>query len=74
LNPRASTVFVIRLQEFVGRATTAEVTVPVKLRAAAILNQTEDKIRESVTSLSPLIVKLKPYETLTLRVEIETAP
>jgi len=74
LNPRASTVFVIRLQEFVGRATTAEVTVPVKLRAATILNQTEDKIRESVTSLSPLIVKLKPYETLTLRVEIETAP
>jgi alpha-mannosidase len=74
LNPRASTVFVIRLQEFVGRATTAEVTAPVEVRSAAILNQTEDKVCESVSSLSPLIVKLKPYETVTLRIEIETAP
>jgi len=74
LTPRASTVFVIRLQEFVGRATTAEVTVPVKIRAAAILNQTEDRVLENVSSLSPLIVKLKPYETVTLRIEIETAP
>jgi hypothetical protein len=67
-------VFVIRLQEFVGRATTVEVTVPVKVRAAAILNQTEDRVLENVSSLSPLIVKLKPYETLTLRIEIEIAP
>ena len=73
LNPRASSVFVIRLQEFAGRATTTEVTVPVKLRAAAILNQTEDRVIESV-SISPLIVKLKPYETVTLRIEIEAAP
>lgn len=74
LNPRASSVFVIRLQEFGGRATTAEVTVPVKLRAAAILNQTEDRVVESISSLSPLIVRLKPYETVTLRMEIETVP
>jgi hypothetical protein len=74
LNPQVSRVFVIRLQEFAGRATTTEVTVPVKLRAAAILNQTEDRVLESVSSLSPLTVKLKPYETLTLRIEIETAP
>jgi hypothetical protein len=74
LNPRASTVFVIRLQEFVGHAATVEVTAPVKLRAAAILNQTEDKVLGSVSSLSPLIVKLKPYETFTLRIEIEPAP
>lgn len=74
LNPRASTVFVIRLQEFVGRATTAEVTAPVKVRSAAILNQTEDKVRERISNLSPMIVKLKPYETVTLRIEIETAP
>jgi glycosyl hydrolase family 38 len=74
LNPRVSRVFVIRLQEFAGRATTAEVTVPVKLLAAAILNQTEDRVLESVSSLSPLIVKLRPYETVTLRMEIETAP
>ena len=74
LNPRASTVFVIRLQEFVGRATTVEVTAPVRVRAAAILNQTEDKVIESVSNLSPLIVRLKPYATVTLRIEIEAAP
>ena len=74
LNPRASTVFVIRLQEFAGRATALEVTTPVKVRSAAILNQTEDKIRENLTSLSPLSVKLKPYETVTLRIDIENAP
>lgn len=74
LNPRASTVFVIRLQEFVGRATTVEVTAPVRVRAAAILNQTEDRVLETVSSMSPVMVKLKPYETLTLRIEIETAP
>jgi hypothetical protein len=74
LNPRASTVFVIRLQEFVGRATPVEVTAPVKVRSAAILNQTEDKVRDVVSTVSPLIVKLKPYETVTLRMEIEAAP
>jgi len=67
-------VFVIRLQEFVGRASTVEVTVPAKVRSAAILNQTEDRVLENVSSLSPLIVKLKPYETVTLRIEIEIAP
>ena len=66
-------MFVIRLQEFVGRATSVEVTAPVKLRAAAILNQTEDRVLESVSNPSPLIVKLKPYETVTLRIEIEAA-
>lgn len=74
LNPRPSTVFVIRLQEFSGRATTAEVTAPVKVRSAAILNQTEDRVREAVSNVSPLIVNLKPYETVTLRIEIETVP
>lgn len=74
LNPRPSTVFVIRLQEFAGRATTVEVTAPVKVRAAAMLSLTEDKVLESVSSLSPLLVKLKPYETVTLRIEIQTGP
>ena len=74
LNPQASTVFVIRLQEFAGRATSVEVTLPVKIRTVAILNQTEDRVLETVSSFSPLSVKLKPYETVTLRVEIETAP
>jgi hypothetical protein len=71
LNPRANHVFVIRLQEFAGRAATTEILTPVKVRAAALLNLTEDRVQENVTTLSPLTVKLKPYETVTLRIEIE---
>ena len=71
LNPRANHVFVIRLQEFAGRPATLQVTTPVKVRGAALLNLTEDRVLENVTTLSPLTVKLKPYETVTLRIEIE---
>ena len=74
LDPRPSKAFVIRLQEFAGRATSTEVTTPVKVRAAALLNLTEDSVRETLSTLSPLTVKLKPYETVTLRIEIEPAP
>ena len=70
LNPRPSTVFVVRLQEFAGRATTIEVATPVKVTAAASLNQTEDRVLENVSQLAPLIVKLKPYETVTLRINL----
>lgn len=73
LNPKANRMFVIRLQEFAGRATTTQVTTPVKVRAAAMLNMTEDRVLESVATVSPLTVKLKPYETVTLRIEIEPA-
>jgi len=74
LNPRANQVFVIRLQEFAGRAATLQVTTPVKVRAAALLSLTEDRVLESVTTLSPLTIRLKPYETVTLRIGIEPAP
>jgi len=73
LNPKVNRVFVIRLQEFAGRAATTEVTTPVKVRSAAILNLTEDTVRENLPTFSPLIVKLKPYETVTLRIDIEPA-
>ena len=73
LNPKVNRMFVIRLQEFAGRAATAEVTTPVKVRSAAILNLTEDTVRENLPTFSPLIVKLKPYETVTLRIDIEPA-
>jgi hypothetical protein len=43
----------------------------VKVRAAALLNLTEDRVLENVTMISPLTVRLKPYETVTLRIEIE---
>jgi len=74
LDPRINRVFVVRLQEFAGRQTTAELTTPVKVRSAAVLNQTEDRVLENVSKFSPVIVKLKPYETLTLRIEIEPLP
>ncbi len=73
LNPTANRVFVIRLQEFAGRAATVQVTTPVKVRAANLLNLTEDRVLQSVGTLSPLTIKLKPYETVTLRIEIEPA-
>lgn len=74
LDPKVNRVFVIRLQEFAGRAATVQVTAPVKVRAAELLNLTEDRVLQSVGPLSPLIVKFKPYETVTLRIEIERAP
>jgi hypothetical protein len=73
LNPRPNHVFVIRLQEFAGRPATLQLTTPVKLRAAALLSLTEDHVLENVSTLSPLTIKLKPYETITLRIEIEPA-
>jgi hypothetical protein len=71
LNPRTTRVFIIRLQEFAGRAGRVQVAVPVKVRAAALLNLTEDRVLENVTTVSPLTINLKPYETATLRIEIE---
>jgi len=76
LNPRASTAFVIRLQDFAGRATPVEITTPVKVRAAVVVNLTEQSgdAGAFLSSVSPIMVKLKPYETLTVRFMIEPAP
>ncbi|MFL6546573.1 MAG: glycosyl hydrolase-related protein, partial [Candidatus Udaeobacter sp.] len=73
LTPRANRAFIIRLQEFAGRAATVQVTTPVKVRAADMLNLTEDRVLQSLGTVSPLAIKLKPYETVTLRIEIEPA-
>jgi hypothetical protein len=35
------------------------------------MNLTEDRLLQNLTSLAPLTVSLKPYETVTLRVEFE---
>lgn len=73
LNPKANHIFIIRLQESAGRAASVQVATPVKVRAADLLNLTEDRVLESVTHLSPLTIKIKPYETVTLRIEVEPA-
>jgi hypothetical protein len=74
LEPKANRVFIIRLQEFAGREASVQVTTPVKVRAADMLNLTEDRVLQSVKELSPLTIKIKPYETVTLRIEIEPSP
>ena len=70
LDPPLKKVFVIRLQEFAGRAATARIGVPVKIASAAELNLTEDRTIKNITNISPLTVDLKPFETKTIRIEI----
>ena len=71
LNPKVNKVFIVRLQEFAGRATVATVSLPVKIIAATMMNITEQVELKKITDLSPLRVSLKPYECATVRVEIE---
>ena len=71
LDPPVNKVFVIRLQEFTGKATTVKVNVPAKIKSAASMSLTEDKLVKNITQTAPLTVELKPYETATIRFEIE---
>jgi alpha-mannosidase len=71
LDPLINKIFVIRLQEFSGKATTARISLPVRIKSASIMNLTEDKILAPVSQPVPLTVNLKPFETLTIKIEIE---
>ena len=71
LNPQTNKIYTIRLQEFAGRATNAGIGLPVKIKSAALLNLTEDKVLQNITQIAPLTVNLKPFETATVKVEIE---
>ncbi len=71
LDPQLNKVFVIRLQEFAGKPATAHLNLPVKLKAAALVNLTESRVLQSLSQISPLTVELKPFETKTIRIEIE---
>ena len=71
LDPPVNRSFVIRLQEFAGRPATAVVSLPGSVKSASLLNLTEDKTVGAVDSLSPLRVKIGPYQTVTIKVEIE---
>jgi hypothetical protein len=71
LDPHPSKIFIIRLQEFAGRASDVQITLPVKIKSAAIVNLTEEKVLQNLTQFAPLSVSMKPYETKTVRVEIE---
>jgi alpha-mannosidase len=71
LDPRLNRVYVVRLQEFAGRAATAQITLPVKIKSAARMNLTEDVVLENLPTAAPLTVKLGAFETATIRVELE---
>ncbi|HQU86665.1 MAG TPA: glycosyl hydrolase-related protein, partial [Pyrinomonadaceae bacterium] len=71
LDPQLTKVFVIRLQEFAGKATTAQVNLPVKIKSAQVMNLTETKVLQNVTNINPLTVELKPFETKTVKFEID---
>jgi hypothetical protein len=71
LDPPANRSFIVRLQEFTGRPATAVVSLPGKVKSASLLSLTEDKTVGSVVSLAPLTVNVGPYQTLTIRVDIE---
>ena len=71
LNPKVNKVFVMRLQEFAGKATNVRVALPVRIISAAKLTLTETDVIRNIQLLSPLTVDLKPFETATVRFEIE---
>lgn len=71
LDPQQNKVFIVRLQEFAGRAVNAQINVPVKIKSAAIVNLTEDKTLQNLTQIAPMAVSLKPFETKTIRFELE---
>ncbi|MEP7036737.1 MAG: glycosyl hydrolase-related protein, partial [Acidobacteriota bacterium] len=71
LNPQTNKIYTIRLQEFAGKATTAQIVLPVKIKSAALVNLTEDVVLQNVVKTAPLTVDLKPFETATVKVEIE---
>lgn len=71
LDPQTNKVFVVRLQEFAGRSTQAQINVPVKIKSASLVNLTEDRVLQNILQIAPLTVNLKPFETATVKFEIE---
>ncbi|MEP6922878.1 MAG: glycosyl hydrolase-related protein [Pyrinomonadaceae bacterium] len=71
LDPQTNKVFIIRLQEFAGQITTAQINLPVKIKSASLVNLTEDKVLQNIGQIAPLTVNLKPFETATIKFEIE---
>lgn len=71
LNPPVNKVFIVRLQEFTGKAATVSVGFPVKIKSASLVTMTEDKVIAPIQTISPLTVQMKPFQTATIRVEIE---
>jgi hypothetical protein len=71
LNPQMNRVFVVRLQEFAGRAVDVKVDLPVRIKSAVLVNITEDREIASISQTAPLTVPMRPYQTATVKIEIE---
>ncbi|PYS98505.1 MAG: hypothetical protein DMF63_15870 [Acidobacteria bacterium] len=71
LSPKVTKVFIVRLQEFAGRAANVKVTLPAKVIGASLMNITESVELKKISEIAPLTVSLRPYECATVRVEIE---
>ena len=71
LNPSPDKVFIIRLQEFAGRASTVKVDLPVKIKSASLVNISEDRVLRPIGDIAPLMLEVKPYQTVTIKLEIE---
>ncbi len=71
LDPQLTKSFVIRLQEFAGRATTVRLRFPARIRSASVVNLTERDVIEKLPASEPLTVAVRPFETKTIRFEIE---
>ena len=63
--------FIIRLQEFTGRAATVKISVPATIKSAMLMNITESVDLGNISDVSPLTVTLRPFECATVRIEIE---
>jgi hypothetical protein len=71
LSPKVSKVFIVRLQEFTGRAASVKINVPAKIKSASLVNITESVELRKINEVSPLMVALRPFECATVRIEIE---
>ena len=71
LDPQLNKVFIIRLQEFAGKTATVRINLPVKIKSAQVVNLTESRVLQNVNAISPLTVEIKPFETKTIKFEIE---
>ena len=71
LTPKVNKDFVVRLQEFSGKATDVTISLPAKVRSASLMNITESVEFHKLSNISPLRLSLKPFECATLRIEIE---
>lgn len=71
LNPKVTKVFVVRLQEFAGRAANVRLSIPAKIKSASVVSLTEDKEIRKITEIDPLTISMRGYETATVMFEIE---